>query len=171
MPLISFDIVIDRPSMPFPKNYGFVWICMDLLYSVYPKYPKTYCTCNRKPHENCTRTSIHLTTPAVLASIFLRGDHCRLVQSSRLKTPSLKENPRPVRGGKVMACSCCKQCFIWGFPKMGVPLVIIHFNGIFYCKLSILGYHYFRKPPYHGCHDDISDKGYSQADHIMYVFY
>lgn len=28
------------------------------------------------------------------------GDHCRLVQTSRLATPRLKETPRPVRGAK-----------------------------------------------------------------------
>ena len=37
------------------------------------------------------------TKPQV-PSIF-QGDHCRLVQSSRLATPRLKENPRPIRGG------------------------------------------------------------------------
>ena len=31
---------------------------------------------------------------------------------------------------------------------MGVPLVIIHFNGAFHYKASILGYPYFGKPPY-----------------------
>ena len=35
---------------------------------------------------------------------------------------------------------------IWRFPKMVVPQVI-HFNGIFNCKLSIWGYH-VRNPPY-----------------------
>ena len=36
---------------------------------------------------------------------------------------------------------------IWRFPKMEVPQ-IIHVNRGFHYKPSILGYHYFRKPPY-----------------------
>ena len=37
-----------------------------------------------------------------------------------------------------------------GFPKIGVPPVIIHFNGIFLYKPSILGYQYphLWKPPF-----------------------
>eukprot|EP00434_Breviolum_minutum_P023145 symbB.v1.2.020420.t1/scaffold1653.1/size107518/1 len=31
-----------------------------------------------------------------------KGDHCRLVQTSRLATPRLKETPRPVRGAKAL---------------------------------------------------------------------
>ena len=38
--------------------------------------------------------------------------------------------------------------FIWGFPKIGVPLVIIHSNGIFPYKPSIWGYPHLWKPPY-----------------------
>ena len=41
---------------------------------------------------------------------------------------------------------------IWRFPKMGVPLVIIHLypflDGIFPHKLSIVGYPHLWKPPY-----------------------
>ena len=32
------------------------------------------------------------------------------------------------------------RCSSWRFPKMGVPLFIIHFNRIVLCKPSILGY-------------------------------
>ena len=32
------------------------------------------------------------------------------------------------------------HCSSWRFPKMGVPLFIIHFNRIVLCKPSILGY-------------------------------
>ena len=35
----------------------------------------------------------------------------------------------------------------WGFPEIGVPPVIIHFNGILHYKPSILGYPHFWKPP------------------------
>ena len=38
---------------------------------------------------------------------------------------------------------------IWRFPEIGLPPVIIHFNGIFPCKPSILGYPHWWKPPYH----------------------
>ena len=40
---------------------------------------------------------------------------------------------------------------IWGFPgfpKIGVPLVIIHFNGFVPYKASIWGYPNLWKPPY-----------------------
>ena len=33
------------------------------------------------------------------------------------------------------------------FRKLWYPQ-IIHFNRVFHCKPSILGYHHFRKPPY-----------------------
>ena len=40
------------------------------------------------------------------------------------------------------------QC-IWVFPKIGFfPPQIIHFNRVFHCKSSILGYHYCWKPPF-----------------------
>ena len=40
------------------------------------------------------------------------------------------------------------QC-IWVFPKIGfVSPQIIHFNRVFHCKSSILGYHYCWKPPF-----------------------
>ena len=31
------------------------------------------------------------------------------------------------------------QTMIWGFPEMGVPLVITHLNGTFHYKPSLLG--------------------------------
>ena len=37
---------------------------------------------------------------------------------------------------------------IWGFPKIEVPPVIIHFNGIFLTKTKHLGVATFRKPPF-----------------------
>ena len=40
-----------------------------------------------------------------------------------------------------------KWIIIWMFPKIVVPQ-IIHFNRVFHCKPSILGYHYFWKHLY-----------------------
>ena len=40
------------------------------------------------------------------------------------------------------------SCWIWSFPKMGIPPVIIHVRRILPYKPSILGYPHFRKPPY-----------------------
>ena len=37
---------------------------------------------------------------------------------------------------------------IWWFPKIGVPPVIIHLNGIFHCKPSILGVPHLWKPQF-----------------------
>ena len=44
----------------------------------------------------------------------------------------------------------CHPSFIWRFPKIGVPLVIIHVNGIFPYNSSIFlfSFPHFRKPPY-----------------------
>ena len=39
---------------------------------------------------------------------------------------------------------------IWGFPKIGVPLFIIHSNGIFHYKPSILGTHIHGTPQISG---------------------
>ena len=36
----------------------------------------------------------------------------------------------------------------WGFPQMGIPLVIIHLNRILHSKPSILGYPHVWKPPH-----------------------
>ena len=38
--------------------------------------------------------------------------------------------------------------YIWPFPEMGVPPVIIHLNWIIHYKPSLLGYPHFRKLPY-----------------------
>jgi hypothetical protein len=37
---------------------------------------------------------------------------------------------------------------IWGVPQMGIPPVLIHFNGILPCKPSIFGYLHLWKIPY-----------------------
>ena len=41
-----------------------------------------------------------------------------------------------------------KTLGIWRFPKIGVPLVIIHFNGVFHYNASICGYRILWKPPF-----------------------
>ena len=49
--------------------------------------------------------------------------------------------------------SDCRHCWVssWWFPKMGVPPVIIHFNGTFQYKPCILfGYTHLWKPPFPG---------------------
>ena len=46
-------------------------------------------------------------------------------------------------------CWCVLSMFIHsGFPTMGVPPVIIHFNGMFSYKPPIWGYPHFRKAPF-----------------------
>ena len=37
---------------------------------------------------------------------------------------------------------------IWKFPEIGLPLNHLYWNGIFYCKPSILGIPHLWKPPY-----------------------
>ena len=41
------------------------------------------------------------------------------------------------------------KIIVWGVPKIGVPLVIIHFRlGVSLVNLiQLLGYHHFRTPP------------------------
>ena len=51
------------------------------------------------------------------------------------------------RHWNIIWIDCKQQTWdIWWFPKIVVPLVIIHFSGPF--KPSIVGYHHLWKPPY-----------------------
>ena len=47
---------------------------------------------------------------------------------------------------------------------MGVPPVIIHFNGVFPYKPSIWGYPHLWKPPYLYCHLQIGESQHQFAD-------
>ena len=40
---------------------------------------------------------------------------------------------------------------MWSFPKMGLPLVIINFNGLFKCKPAILGIPHVWKAALYQC--------------------
>ena len=85
---------------------------------------------------------LHPHSVLTISTLWLVSYHQKRIDRRQLDSPKsgwLSPTKSPPRTWRFI---------ILRFPEMGVPLVIIHFNGIFHSKPSILGYPHLWKPPF-----------------------